>query len=97
MDAHRRAAGAFFALALLNSAELNVRAFGKAGTVQRIFGVLGLGIALSAFTVLIMKLKTAAASITRAARELGPEFATSAAFAQYALVGGLLVSLGGLL
>ena len=31
MDAHRRAAGVFFALALLNSAELNVRAFRSAG------------------------------------------------------------------
>ena len=36
-------------------------------------------------------------ALAAAARELGPEFATSAALAQYALVGGLLLSLGGLL
>lgn len=97
MDVHRQAAGVFFALALFNSSELNVRAFRCAGRISRVFGVLGFGIALSAFVVLLVKLNSAAASITSAARELGPEFATSAALAQYALVGGLLLSLGGLM
>lgn len=97
MDVHRRAAGVFFALALLNSAELNARAFRGAGAFSRVLGIFGLGAAFCAFGALLVKLNSAAASITRAARELGPEFATAAAFSQYALVGGLLVSLGGLL